>query len=99
MGNPPSSDKNYRFTLALWARKKDWFAKLHFTLSSAQTNFRVAEQTLNFDFKNAWKILENFNLSARSAEATIAPNLNFEFLRCLLVKILTFFDENPDSDF
>lgn len=80
-------------------KKKRLVAKFNFALSFAQTNFRIAEQTLNFDFKNAWKILENFNLSARSAEATIAPNLNFEFLRCLLVKILTFFDENPDSDF
>jgi site-specific DNA recombinase len=50
-------------------------------LKKIGSNFRIAEQTLNFDFKNAWKILENFNLSARSAEATIAPNLNFEFLR------------------
>ena len=57
-------------------------------LKKIGSNFRIAEQTLNFDFKNAWKILDNFNLSARSlptgqagAEATIAPNLNFEFLR------------------
>ena len=50
-------------------------------LKKIGSNFRIAEQTLNFDFKNAWKILENFNLSARSAEITIAPNLNFEFLR------------------
>ena len=50
-------------------------------LKKIGSNFRIAEQTLNFDFKNAWKMLENFNLSARSAEDTIAPNLNFEFLR------------------
>jgi len=70
-----------------------------FIFAFSETNFRIAEQKLNFDFKNAWKILENFNLSARSAEVTIAPNLNFEFLRCLLDEIRTFFAENPDSDF
>lgn len=84
---------------AYGGKKKDWFAKLRFALSFAQTNFRIAEQTLNFDFKNAWKILNNFNLSARSAEATNLKNFNFEKLRCLLDEIRTFFAENPDSDF
>lgn len=77
-----------------------------FIFAFSETNFRIAEQTLNFDFKNAWKMLENFNFSASTtsadklrAEATIAPNLNFEFLRCLLDEIRTFFAENPDSDF
>ena len=68
-------------------------------LKKIGSNFRLAEQTLNFDFKNAWKILENFNLSARSAEATNLKNFNFEKLRCLLDEIRTFFAENPDSDF
>jgi site-specific DNA recombinase len=50
-------------------------------LKKIGSNFRIAEQTLNFDFKNAWKILDNFNLSARSAEATNLKNFNFEKLR------------------
>jgi len=32
-----------------------------------------------------------------SLEATIAQNPNSEKLRCLLVKIRTFFDENPEN--
>jgi len=87
-------------------KKKRLVMNFQFIFAFSETNFRIAEQTLNFDFKNAWKMLANFNLSARSlptgqagAEATIAPNLNFEFWRCLLDEIRTFFAENPDSDF
>ncbi|PIR73851.1 MAG: hypothetical protein COU40_00445, partial [Candidatus Moranbacteria bacterium CG10_big_fil_rev_8_21_14_0_10_35_21] len=82
---------NNRFELAIAFLKDANQAEKYAQQESAQggrdflkkigSNFQIAEQTLNFDFKNAWKILENFNLSARSAEATIAPNLNFEFLR------------------
>ena len=50
-------------------------------LKKIGSNFQIAEQTLNFDFKNAWKILDNFNLSARSAEAANLKNFDFEFLR------------------
>ena len=96
---PQGGTKIIALHLPRRARKKDWLSRHVGTLSFAQTNFRIAEQTLNFDFKNAWKILDNFNLSARSAEATNLKNFDFEKLRCLLVKILTFFDENPDSDF
>jgi hypothetical protein len=70
-----------------------------FIFSFGETNFRIAEQNLKFNFKNAWKILENFNISAQSAEAKNLKNFNFEFLRCLLDEIRTFFAENPDSDF
>jgi hypothetical protein len=84
---------------AYGGKKKDWFTKLRFVLSFAQTNFRIAEQTLNFDFKNAWKILVNFNAEALCAEASNLKNFDFEKLRCLLDEIRTFFAENPDSDF
>jgi len=54
---------------------------------------------LNFDFKNVWKILDNFNASALCAEASNLKNFNFEKMRCLLDEIRTFFAENTDSDF
>ena len=62
-------------------KKKRLVMNFQFIFAFSETNFRIAEQTLNFDFKNAWKILENFNLSARSAEATNLKNFNFENLR------------------
>jgi site-specific DNA recombinase len=68
-------------------------------LKKIGSNFRIAEQTLNFDFKNAWKILVNFNAEALCAEASNLKNFDFEKLRCLLDEIRTFFAENPDSDF
>ena len=70
-----------------------------FIFAFSETNFRIAEQTLNFDFKNAWKILENFNAEARSAEASKSGNSEIARMRCLLIKIRTFFEENPDADF
>ena len=99
MGNPPSADKNYRFTLALKDKKKDWLSLHGGTLSFAQTNFRIAEQTLNFNFKNAWKMLANLPAEAQMAEAANPKNFDFEKLRYLLDEIRTFFAENPDSDF
>jgi len=91
--------QNYRFTLALKGKKKRLVMNFQFIFAFSETNFRIAEQTLNFDFKNAWKILENFNLSARSAEAANPKNFDFEKLRYLLDEIRTFFEKNPDCEF
>ena len=71
-------------------------------------NFRLSGQKLFLDFKNPFKILAEAEPRTRTSsvrdklregEATIAQNPNFENWRCLLVKIRTFFDENPEIEF
>ena len=62
-------------------------------------NFRLSGQKLFYDFKNPFKILAEAELRLWRGEATIAQNPNSENWRCLLVKIRTFFDENPDCEF
>ena len=65
-------------------------------------NVRVSGQKFFLDFKNPFKILAEAeprlwrgDLPAGKAGATIAQNPNSENWRCLLIKIRTFFDENP----
>ena len=70
---------------------------IHFAFG--KSNFQISDRTLFFDFKNAWKILADFNSSAQSAETTISENSKNEIWLCLLNEIRTFFEENPDSDF
>ena len=62
-------------------------------------NFRLSGQKLFLDFKNPFKILVEAEPRLWRGEAVIAQNPNSENWRCLLVKIRTFFDENPDCDF
>ena len=83
MGNPALRDKLSLYTCPK-GQEKRLVMNFQFIFAFSETNFRIAEQTLNFDFKNAWKILDNFNLSARSlptgqagAEATNLKNFNF----------------------
>jgi len=61
-------------------------------------NFRLSGQKLFLDFKNPFKILAEAEPRLWRGEATIAQNPNSENWRCLLVKIRTFFDENPDCE-
>ncbi len=70
-----------------------------FIFAFSETNFRISQQNLHFDFKNAWKILEKVTDPALAGEAANPQNFNFEKLRYLLDEIRTFFAENPDSDF
>ena len=62
-------------------------------------NFRLSGQKLFCDFKNPFKILAEAEPRLWRGEATIAQNPNSENWRCLLVKIRTFFNENPDAEF
>ena len=61
-------------------------------------NFRLSGQKLFLDFKNPFKIFAEAEPRLWRGEATIAQNPNFENWRYLLVKIRTFFDENPDCE-
>lgn len=62
-------------------------------------NFRLSGQKLFLDFKNPFKILAEAEPRLWRGEAETAQNPNSEKWRCLLVKIRTFFDENPDCEF
>ena len=61
-------------------------------------NFRLSGQELFLDFKFPFKILAKAEPRLWRGEATIAQNPNSENWRYLLVKIRTFFDENPDCE-
>jgi len=67
-------------------------------LAFGKLNFRLSGQKLFLDFKNPFKILAEAEPRLWRGEAGIAQNPNFENWRCLLVKIRTFFDENPDCE-
>ncbi len=67
-------------------------------LKKIGSNFRLSGQKLFLDFKNPFKILAEAEPRLWRGEATIAQNPNSENWRCLLVKIRTFFDENPDCE-
>ena len=61
-------------------------------------NFRLSGQKLFLDFKNPFKILAEAEPRLWRGEATIAQNPNSENWRYLLVKIRTFFEQNPDCE-
>jgi len=63
-----------------------------------KSNFRLSGQKLFLDFKNPFKILAEAEPRLLRGEAAIAQNPNSENWRCLLVKIRTFFEENPDCE-
>ena len=62
-------------------------------------NFRLTGQKLLLDFKNPFKIIVKVEPEQSEGEAIVVQNPNSENWRCLLVKIRTFFDENPDVEF
>ena len=70
------------------------------------SNFKIHNRTVLFEPRGAWKILAGFGFggnsaqsSALRADAFFRDDSQFKFVRCLLVKIRTFFDENPDCEF
>lgn len=62
-------------------------------------NFCLSGQKLFCDFKNSFKITAEAEPRQRRGEAIFAQNPNSENWRCLLVKIRTYFAQNPDTDF
>ncbi len=50
-------------------------------LKKIGSNFRISQQNLHFDFKNAWKMLEKVTDPALAGEAANPQNFNFEKLR------------------
>jgi hypothetical protein len=55
--------------------------------------------------RGAWKIISETGLfggntkqPAQSADRIVAPKTRFEIMRCVLYKIRTFFENNPDAE-
>jgi len=50
---------------------------------------------LTVEFKNPWKYVVDFNATASTTLAACGENAQEENWRCLLIKVRTFFEENP----
>ena len=72
-------------------------------LKKVGSNLVLADQNVKYFPRGAWKILGNlphFSAEPRSGEAQNGTeNREYSSMLCLLVKIRTFFRENPDADF
>jgi hypothetical protein len=77
---------------------QDWLAKLFLTVRRTE-NPRLASRSLLLDFKNPWRILTETPVASLCDAPNFGENANFEFGLCLLNKIRTFFQQNPDSEF
>jgi hypothetical protein len=71
-----------------------------------EPNLQILERKLFFDFKNPYKIVAfaepepaNSADKLREGEARTFKNSEIEYWRCLLDKIRTYFEQNPDADF
>ena len=97
--------KNYRFTISVFSgKKKRLVAKLCFALGFAQTNFQIQNQNISFSPRGAWLIVAKSGLGALGApfaersSADNSPEISdFQKMRCVLNKIRTHFEQNPDD--
>ena len=62
-------------------------------------NFRLSGQKLFLDFKNPYKIVAFAEPERSEGEATTLKKAEIVNWRCVLVKIRTYFAQNPDTDF
>jgi hypothetical protein len=58
-------------------------------------NLQVADKSLAVEFKNPWKYLAEFNSDSITTLARQRGNLEKVNWRCLLLKVRTFFEDNP----
>ena len=65
----------------------------------SEPNLRILERKLFFDFKNPYKIVAFAEPKRSEGEAAIARSSEIVKWRCLLDKIRTYFEQNPDADF
>ena len=68
-------------------------------LKKIGSNPRLASRSLLLDFKNPWRILAETPVASLCDAPNFGEKTNFETLLCLLNKIRTFFQQNPDSEF
>ena len=64
-----------------------------------EPNLQILERKLFFDFKNPYKIVAFVEPERSEGEARTFKNTEIEYLRNLLDKIRTYFEQNPDADF
>jgi len=67
-----------------------------FMFAFGKPNFRLSGQKLFLDFKNPFKILAEAEPRLWRGEAENSSCINW---RSVLIKIRTYFQENPDADF
>ena len=53
---------------------------------------------LDSDFRNPWRIIQKYNTAPIMGAADSSEFLISEKLRCLLVEVRSFFDDNPDIE-
>mgnify|MGYP006980543546 CR=1 FL=1 len=64
-----------------------------------EPNLQILERKLFFDFKNPYKIVAFAEPERSEGEATPYQKTEIVKWRCLLDKIRTYFEQNPDADF
>jgi hypothetical protein len=64
-----------------------------------EPNLQILERKLFLDFKNPYKIVAFAEPERSEGEARTLKNSEIEYWRCLLDKIRTYFEQNPDADF
>jgi len=72
----------------------------NFVLTVRRTeNPRLASRSLLLDFKNPWRILAETPVASLCDVPNFGENANSTSWLCLLNKIRTFFQNNPDAEF
>ena len=80
---------NYRFKIG----------SQNFVLTVRRTeNPRLASRSLLLDFKNPWRILAETTVASLCDALHFGENGDLHSGLCLLNKIRTFFQNNPDAD-
>ena len=70
---------------------RDWIQKV-------SSNPLLTGGMLDADIRNPWRILQIYNSAPQSGAAVSTGFLDFENLRCLLVSVRSWFDENPEVE-
>jgi len=68
-------------------------------LKKIGSNLQILERKLFFDFKNPYKIVAFAEPERSEGEAIPSQKAEIVKWRCLLDKIRTYFEQNPDADF
>ena len=63
-----------------------------------EPNLQILERKLFFDFKNPYKIVAFAEPERSEGEARTRQTPKIVKWRCLLDKIRTYFEQNPDAD-
>ena len=67
-------------------------------MSPMTSNPLLTGGMLDADFRNPWRILKIYNSTPQGGVAVSSGFLDFDKLRCLLVEVRSWFDENPEVE-